>query len=263
MFSKTGSSARARRLWPAAVLLALPLSAAAQQAGARQCQAQLQPAGTCPPPPVRHRRPPPRRRRCRCRRRCPYSIAPTRSCPRGCACAASSASASKASTTSASPRRAMTNYALTRVRVNATITPSQSLSFQVNVQDARVAGKTVGPTTAPVPRPVRPARRLCRRRLRQGAGGRAARAPGARVRRAAAARPPRLGEHRPHVGRGAGHPPPQGVPGGRVRRLAGAQPARRVRQERQRQPAGRRLRHHDQADAQGHGRAVRRSTGAT
>src|SRR5689334_23268648 len=38
-------------------------------------------------------------------------------------------------------------YALSRVRVNATITPSKSLSFQANVQDARVADKTIGPTT--------------------------------------------------------------------------------------------------------------------
>jgi hypothetical protein len=41
-------------------------------------------------------------------------------------------------------------YALSRVRLNATITPSKSLSFQANVHDARVADKTVGPTTAPL-----------------------------------------------------------------------------------------------------------------
>ncbi|HEY7188725.1 MAG TPA: alginate export family protein [Vicinamibacterales bacterium] len=40
-------------------------------------------------------------------------------------------------------------YALSRVRVNASVTPSPSFSFQANVQDARVADKTVGPTTAP------------------------------------------------------------------------------------------------------------------
>jgi hypothetical protein len=40
-------------------------------------------------------------------------------------------------------------YALSRVRLNATITASKSLSFQANVQDARVAKKQVGPTTAP------------------------------------------------------------------------------------------------------------------
>ena len=41
------------------------------------------------------------------------------------------------------------SYALTRVRLNATITASKHLSFQANVQDARVAKKQVGPTTAP------------------------------------------------------------------------------------------------------------------
>lgn len=41
------------------------------------------------------------------------------------------------------------SYALTRVRLNATITASKHLTFQANVQDARVAKKQVGPTTAP------------------------------------------------------------------------------------------------------------------
>jgi hypothetical protein len=41
------------------------------------------------------------------------------------------------------------SYALSRVRLNATITASKSLSFQANVQDARVAKKQVGPATAP------------------------------------------------------------------------------------------------------------------
>lgn len=41
------------------------------------------------------------------------------------------------------------SYALSRVRLNATVNVSKSLSFQANVHDARVAGKQVGPTTAP------------------------------------------------------------------------------------------------------------------
>lgn len=45
-------------------------------------------------------------------------------------------------------------YALTRVRLNATVTPTPHLSFQANVQDARVASKQVGPTTAPFRGPV-------------------------------------------------------------------------------------------------------------
>ena len=45
-------------------------------------------------------------------------------------------------------------YWLTRVRVNATVTASRQLSFQAQVQDARVARKTVGPTGAPFTAPV-------------------------------------------------------------------------------------------------------------
>lgn len=41
------------------------------------------------------------------------------------------------------------SYALSRVRLNATVTVSRSLSLQANLHDARVAGKQVGPTTAP------------------------------------------------------------------------------------------------------------------
>ena len=40
-------------------------------------------------------------------------------------------------------------YSLSRFRLNATVTPSSSLSFQAQLQDARVADKEVGPTTAP------------------------------------------------------------------------------------------------------------------
>ena len=40
-------------------------------------------------------------------------------------------------------------YWLSRLRVNAALTPSKSLSFQAQVQDARVGKKTVGPTGAP------------------------------------------------------------------------------------------------------------------
>jgi len=40
-------------------------------------------------------------------------------------------------------------YWLSRFRFNATVTPSKQLSFQAQVQDARVARKTVGPTAAP------------------------------------------------------------------------------------------------------------------
>jgi hypothetical protein len=45
-------------------------------------------------------------------------------------------------------------YWLSRVRLNATITPSKSLSFQAQVQDARVAKKTIGPTLTPFKAPI-------------------------------------------------------------------------------------------------------------
>ena len=40
-------------------------------------------------------------------------------------------------------------YWLSRLRLNATVVPSKALSFQVQVQDARVGKKTVGPTGTP------------------------------------------------------------------------------------------------------------------
>ena len=45
-------------------------------------------------------------------------------------------------------------YWLTRLRLSATVTPSKQLSFQAQVQDARVAKKTVGPTGAPFKAPI-------------------------------------------------------------------------------------------------------------
>ena len=45
-------------------------------------------------------------------------------------------------------------YWLSRLRLNATMTPSTQLSFQAQVQDARVAKKTVGPTGAPFKAPI-------------------------------------------------------------------------------------------------------------
>lgn len=41
------------------------------------------------------------------------------------------------------------DYFLSRFRFNATVTPSKTLSFQVQAQDARVGDKSVGPTAAP------------------------------------------------------------------------------------------------------------------
>ncbi len=116
--------------------------------------------------------------------------------------------------------------------------------------------KQVGPTTAPFRGPFDLRSGLCRHRRRQGAGRRTTGTAGARLRRAAAARTPRLGEHRPVVGRRARDPAGEVMAGRRVRRLAGAQPPRRVRQERQRQPARRRVCRVTEGDPAGGGRAV-------
>lgn len=45
-------------------------------------------------------------------------------------------------------------YWLSRLRLNAAITPSKSVGFQMQVQDARVAKKTVGPTGVPFTAPL-------------------------------------------------------------------------------------------------------------
>ena len=102
------------------------------------------------------------------------------------------------------------SYALSRVRLNATVTASKSLSFQANVQDARVADKKVGPTTAPFRGP------FDLRMAFADIGDAKGRSPCALGRQELAfgeqrlARPPRLGEHRAHVGRGARDPAREG-----------------------------------------------------
>lgn len=45
-------------------------------------------------------------------------------------------------------------YFLSRLRLNATVAPSSLVSFQTQLQDARVADKTVGPTTTPFRAPL-------------------------------------------------------------------------------------------------------------
>ena len=150
MLSKTGSSARAPRLWPAAVLLGLPLSAAAQQAAPASAQAQLQPVATAPAPaasqgPVPAAAPP----QVQMPPKVPVFNRANQKLPAWLRVRGEFRERFEGFDNLGFTEGRDDEYALTRVRVNATITPSQSLSFQVNVQDARVAGKTVGPTTAP------------------------------------------------------------------------------------------------------------------
>ena len=135
------------------------------------------------------------------------------------------------------------SYFLSRLRINAVVTPSRLFSATVQLQDARVAQKEVGPTTPAIPRPARPAHGLCRHRRRAegrrlGPCGPA----GARVRRAAADRAPQLDQYRAELRRRTGHDSARRVSGRRVRRIGRADRGRLVRRKRQRQSTRRRLR---------------------
>ncbi len=104
-------------------------------------------------------------------------------------------------------------YALSRFRFNVAVTATKHLAFQANLQDARVAGKEVGPTTAPFRGPfdlrtafadvgdakAAIALRLGRQELVFG--------------ESAPARLAALGEYRAELGCGAGHPALADVPG--------------------------------------------------
>ena len=121
------------------------------------------------------------------------------------------------------------SYWLSRLRLNATVTPSRLLSATGAGCRMRASRrKQVGPTTPPFRGPfdlrmayadigdVQKARRLGPRRP-----------AGARLRRAAADRPPQLDEHRAHLRRRAGHDSARRVSGRRVRRIGRAHRRRR------------------------------------
>jgi hypothetical protein len=146
MLSKTGSYARARRLWPAAVLLGVPLSAAAQQPAPATVQAQLAPApataasqapATAAPQQVQV---PPK---------VPIFNRANQKLPTWLRVRGEFRERIEGFQNLGFTEGRDDGYALSRVRFNVTATPSKYLSFQANLQDARVGGKTVGPTTAP------------------------------------------------------------------------------------------------------------------
>jgi len=143
MFSKTGSCARARRLWPAAVLLGLPLSAAAQQAAPATVQAQLQPAASQAPTPAAAQP------QVQVPQKVPIVNRANQKLPAWLRVRGEFRERIEGFQNQGFTAERDDSYALSRLRVNVAVTPSKHLSFQANVQDARVAGKTVGPTTAP------------------------------------------------------------------------------------------------------------------
>ena len=135
------------------------------------------------------------------------------------------------------------SYFLSRLRINAVVTPSRFFSATVQLQDARVAQKEVGPTTPPFRGPLDLRMAYAdigdvQKGVVVGPRGPA----GARVRRAAADRAPQLDQHRAELRRRTGHDSARRVSGRRVRRIGRANRCRLVRRERQRQSARRRLR---------------------
>jgi len=149
MDSKTSTSARARKLWRAAVLLTLPLSASAQQPAPSTVQAQLQPAAPAPAASQAPASAAPAPAQVPVAQKVPLFNRANQKLPAWLRVRGEFRERFEGFENLGFIEARDDNYALTRVRVGATITPSQSLSFQVNVQDARVGGKTVGPTAAP------------------------------------------------------------------------------------------------------------------
>ena len=139
MLSKTGSSARARRLWPAAVLLGLPLSAAAQQAAPASAQAQLQPVATAPAPaasqgPVPAAAPP----QVQVPPKVPVFNRANQKLPAWLRVRGEFRERFEGFDNLGFTEGRDDGYALSRVRFNVAVTPNKYLSFQANLQDARV-----------------------------------------------------------------------------------------------------------------------------
>jgi len=149
MLSTTGSSARARRLWPAAVLLGLPLSAAAQQAAPATVQAQLQPAAA--PAPAANQAPVPAAASPQAQgpQKVPVFNRANQKLPAWLRVRGEFRERFEGFQNLGYTEGRDDTYALTRFRFNVGVTPNKHLNFQVNLQDARVGGKEVGPTTAP------------------------------------------------------------------------------------------------------------------
>jgi hypothetical protein len=130
-------------------LFAVPLSAAAQQATAQQQVASAQPQTASAPQPAQTAPPAPAAAQVRTPPRPPFPNRANTVLPSWLRVRGEFRERFEGFEGSGFVEDRDDSYALSRVRVNATITPSTYLSFQANVQDARVADKEVGPTTAP------------------------------------------------------------------------------------------------------------------
>jgi hypothetical protein len=130
-------------------LFAVPLSAAAQQATAQQQVASAQPQTASAPQPAQTAPPAPAAAQVRTPPRPPFPNRANTVLPSWLRVRGEFRERFEGFEGSGFVEDRDDSYALSRVRVNATITPSTYLSFLANVQDARVADKEVGPTTAP------------------------------------------------------------------------------------------------------------------
>ena len=143
MRRSSGSFVRAHRLLPAAALLVLPLTAAAQQTSS-SAQPQLSPAAPAasqaPAPAAAPPQAPPK---------VPIFNRANQKLPAWLRVRGEFRERIEGFENLGFIDGRDDGYALSRVRFNATVTPNKHLSFQASVHDARVGGKTVGPTTAP------------------------------------------------------------------------------------------------------------------
>ena len=129
MRRSSGSFLRTQRLLPAAALLVIPLAAAAQQ------PASSQPPVPAVAPPAAPQKP-------------PLFNRANQNLPDWLRVRGEFRERVEGFENMGFTEGRDDGYALTRVRFNVAVTPNRYLSFQANLQDARVGGKTVGPTTA-------------------------------------------------------------------------------------------------------------------
>jgi hypothetical protein len=139
-----GSFVRAHRVLPAAALLVIPLAAAAQQT-ASSAQAQITPAAA----PAASQAPAPAGAPPQVPQKVPIFNRANQKLPAWLRVRGEFRERVEGFQNLGFTEGRDDGYALSRVRLNVAVTPNKHFSFQANVQDARVGGKTVGPTVAP------------------------------------------------------------------------------------------------------------------
>jgi hypothetical protein len=144
MRRSSGSFVRTHRLLPAAALLVIPLAAAAQQT-ASSAQTQITPAAA----PAASQAPAPAAAPPQVPQKVPIFNRANQKLPAWLRLRGEFRERVEGFENLGFIDGRDDGYALSRVRLNVTVTPNKHLSFQANVHDARVGGKTVGPTTAP------------------------------------------------------------------------------------------------------------------